>query len=948
MQTKTNENKKSSQTRKKNNHNNNNNNNNKDVDENDSGSSYDFMFKDNNSDSSYNDSDDGLVVIADDERSQQRQSRNSKSRLSVPNGLSNINIAAELAASDSDQTPEKNDHSKANNHDNNSTNNNNNNHNDINHNKRRNRHRNEKKIASPANADDYPLALPAIPQASSVNHIVDASKTPSDISNKHEKKKSMTQLHLEDLELDRKFNQESKSKRKSSHQSQAQSLSSQPLTPLAMMTQIANMPDIGDISIGESNFTHNNGYSNNHKETSLTSKTATSDYKLQQMIVDGTNEMMLMSTSVSVPSPPSLKNNAAHTHFQISAEYEADDYDNNNENELADMNNDDSAGIKPNSRRITPKAIGSEEYIDIFNEEQRQQQEQQQKEKKKEKRFNFDVAPNDNNNKILQIKSRESVNTANNNITDVNYANNHALAHGINRADSDYKPLINKNIDEILIETQLYQQQQQRTSHKYVDSVDSIEHAQKMGRLSHMGKEDSVRAPPGSTPVMISPQLDVDLNHLNYAFDQFSNHFSHKTPIIMSDDEDDDDDYNNEADIKFHKIQETLLIIKKDGEQFINEICDKLANDDEFYINEFTEIQREEYDTMKQFLNKMRNKDLNHATNIDIKCVILLFNELLINDSFSIIPLYRVNAISYLYKCIAKYQSLKLLDDEVSVNTVNLEKLDSKIKDNNFDFHSHLKKPTDELQVLDNVHFDDYDEYPSDEVDKMTPSTNANTNTNNNDNNNNYNHHNIMEQIDDEKIRELFTSENVYCPRNRNEYNMIKQVLCPNTKLFQFEDNNLMNKYSFMESIGIIKPNVVRDCGDQIRATLIGNGFIISQIKAIKYTALQFETILNSMDSNNYYQTKNVRNEAIRYLSSGTIIIMIIKKPIGIDNDCLNEKDCFHKLSELIGFIDPEIDRQNDENTQSIRGCFGEDLIHNAIDVTMTQNDYKSLYKLFS
>lgn len=812
------------------------------------------------------------------------KNRNSRSRLSIPNGLSNIKIEAELAE-DIESPPMV------------SSNNN-------------------KKLSTPANENDYPLALPAIPQASSINHIVDASKTPSDITNKHEKKKSITQLHLQDLELDRKFVQESKSKRKSSSTTHSHtSLTNQPLTPLAMMTQIGlEMPDIGDINLGTTKQDHNDQTNTNTKQTSLSTKSRSSDYKLAD-----TNDMILMSTSVSVPSPPSLNNGAGHTNFQISQEYEADDY-----NSL-DMNDDNSNGIKPNSRRITPKAIGSEEYINIFNEEQ-----------KNVEQFKFDIENKENRG------SRESRNS----ITDINYKDNHKLPYEINRKDSSYKGILNANIDTILQETQLIPNLNlttKRSIHKYVDSMEHVQTPQK----SQKSQTSQTSQTKQSTPVMISPQgMNIDLHNLNYAFDQFS-HFSHKTPVIMSDE--DDDNFKNGQHQNFEKIQETILIIKKDGEEYINDILNKLTGDNEFYINEFREIQRKDYYKMSEFLVKMQSKkqDLNHSTNADIKSVILLFNELLLNDSFSIIPLYRINAINYLYECISKYQSLKLLDDECSINTVNLEKIDSTIKDSKFDFHAHLKKPTDELQVLDNIHFDDYDEYPSDEVDNVENIDNFDNINDINISSSILNNKKVQESIDGqrfEEIRQWFAIHNVYAPNNFNQYDIIKQILCPNTNLI--DDNNtdkyhnrFNNKYKkYMESIAIIKPNVINDCGDLIRATFVGNGFIISSIKAQKFKPFQSETIINSMDSYHYYQTKDVKNEAIRYLSSGTIIVMIIKKPIGIDG--LTEKDCFNKLSQLIGFVDPELDRKNNAETQSIRGCFGEDLIHNAIDVTMTKQQF--------
>merc|ERR1712228_321395 len=304
--------------------------------------------------------------------------------------------------------------------------------------------------------------------------------------------------------------------------------------------------------------------------------------------------------------------------------------------------------------------------------------------------------------------------------------------------------------------------------------------------------------------------------------------------------------------------------------------------------------------------------------------VINLFNELLSNECFYIFPLYRVNAISFLYEAIKRYQSLKLIDDELRSQTSHKSKMSS----NRFEFDGHFKKPTDELPVMDNVYFEDYEEYPTptgddDKSIKTIPKFVAN------------------KELKD-RLREWFDARNVCCPQNESQYQMMKQVLWKNTKYRQNVINDENKEY--MQSIGIIKPNAVSDClADLIRSTLIGNGFIISSIKTFQFAPYNLD-ILDAMDSSSYYM-QSVREKAINYLLSGSVILMIIKKEI--DSNC-NEEQCFQELSELVGFVDPMKERQNDPNTQSIRGCFGEDLIHNAIDVTLTQNDFKKIIHLFS
>eukprot|EP01083_Nonionella_stella_P286151 973896_1 len=198
-----------------------------------------------------------------------------------------------------------------------------------------------------------------IPQTSSVDHKLDAAQTPQDVSNKHEKKKSISQLALQDLELDRKVNINNHHKNMRNVKMNNISYKDAPLTPLAMMTQIGiaemnDMPDISDIS-------------------NINSK--------------------------SVPSPPGI--NGHGYNYKVL-----------------------------NTTKITPTQVRSDDYIDIFNSDR-------------------------NGSGVFKFDG-------NNNITDINYENNHNLQSGINRADSNYESMINKGIDIILKETSLYEKEESK------------------------------------------------------------------------------------------------------------------------------------------------------------------------------------------------------------------------------------------------------------------------------------------------------------------------------------------------------------------------------------------------------------------------------------------------------------------------------------------------------
>merc|ERR1712087_638535 len=97
---------------------------------------------------------------------------------------------------------------------------------------------------------------------------------------------------------------------------------------------------------------------------------------------------------------------------------------------------------------------------------------------------------------------------------------------------------------------------------------------------------------------------------------------------------------------------------------------------------------------------------------------------------------------------------------------------------------------------------------------------------------------------------------------------------------------------------------------------------------------------MGALDSAELYRRRGVLDQALRYLSSGPVLAMAIRKPIdGVESEYEEQR----AMRALIGGVDPNEDRV-DQNTQSIRGCFGDDLVHNVLDVhyQRTQREFRA------
>lgn len=165
---------------------------------------------------------------------------------------------------------------------------------------------------------------------------------------------------------------------------------------------------------------------------------------------------------------------------------------------------------------------------------------------------------------------------------------------------------------------------------------------------------------------MVSPEAEkLDLDSLSYSFDQYSKN----TPTILSSGDENGDNDVDVIQTQFDRIEETFLIIKQPGDAFIDEICDKLANHDEFYMNEMREIQRADYGPIHQFLSDSQSA-YHHQQQFGDESVrkelCRLFEGLVTYNHFMMIPVYKTNAVTGLFQRIRRYQTLKLLDDEAS------------------------------------------------------------------------------------------------------------------------------------------------------------------------------------------------------------------------------------------------------------------------------------------
>jgi len=81
-------------------------------------------------------------------------------------------------------------------------------------------------------------------------------------------------------------------------------------------------------------------------------------------------------------------------------------------------------------------------------------------------------------------------------------------------------------------------------------------------------------------------------------------------------------------------------------------------------------------------------------------------------------------------------------------------------------------------------------------------------------------------------------------------------------------------------------------------------------------------------------------------------VALEVRKPFGdgveAECECADERECVVRMRELVGFSDPAQNWKADEHTQAIRGCFGQDLVHNAVDVyyKQTHSEFARVRKL--
>lgn len=320
----------------------------------------------------------------------------------------------------------------------------------------------------------------------------------------------------------------------------------------------------------------------------------------------------------------------------------------------------------------------------------------------------------------------------------------------------------------------------------------------------------------------------------------------------------------------------------------MNPICDILANDDDFYISDVKERTLNKRECT-QFLYELPAHSLSKTS---IEILRRLCQELQQSEYFYCVPMFRVRAVAKLRKCIHGYRN----------GTYNNS---SKTKSGKSENESNASVESEDM-------------------------------------------------LDAGTLRILFSSKNVYCPVNELEFEVLKLFLFGkksketdyNSIVDESESgsksgtkSSIINRRHFrdQQSVLIIKPQAANEYGNLIRATLVGNGYEILQCKAEKYSVLQLKQIW--IDP--YYNTKNVCSHVIEYLASAPIVVMVIRPSY-------DGSDSYDRLKHIIGHTDPNIDRKMDEETQSIRGCFGEDLIHNAVDITLSNKAFNNnLYILF-
>lgn len=125
----------------------------------------------------------------------------------------------------------------------------------------------------------------------------------------------------------------------------------------------------------------------------------------------------------------------------------------------------------------------------------------------------------------------------------------------------------------------------------------------------------------------------------------------------------------------------------------------------------------------------------------------------------------------------------------------------------------------------------------------------------------------------------------------------------------------------------IIKPNEAKEYGDNIRTHLVGNGYEIVKEKVVHFNEIIYGNL--ALDVPNEYF-----DASVKYLATDQIIVMILEKVNGYED-----------IAEIVGHCDPRTAQQ--QQPDSIRAIYGKNVVENAIDVSLSKEQYFQNKEIF-
>jgi len=176
--------------------------------------------------------------------------------------------------------------------------------------------------------------------------------------------------------------------------------------------------------------------------------------------------------------------------------------------------------------------------------------------------------------------------------------------------------------------------------------------------------------------------------------------------------------------------------------------------------------------------------------------------------------------------------------------------------------------------------------------------------------------------------------QSVYVSESIEQARIDVSLLFPSSSLSSSSSTSVVNNEKAML---IIKPDVY-DHHHRILDILQYQGFHLLHQQSLLLSYLQAQEYVNTMNDRRLLSSlsSSDRDEAAKYLSSGPIHLLLLSKASAI-----------HHLQLLCGHVDSRVAKANKEQSLTIRAQLGTDLIHNAVDCTIDDDDLERQMKLF-